>query len=142
MSNSAAVAPALAADSQALQRSLESLDLNVLRAAKQFNNPRLSRFLDGEEDYDDENDEVTDHDDGVVQELRDPAVVAAEVAAHLVRTSFSLDCAKPEDLPSLSSGSLNSNISSTLQRTSTSKVLCLILTMRPLLRPTITKGST
>jgi hypothetical protein len=77
---------------QTVQSTLESANLKILRTVKQFHNPRLFKFLDGDDDdeYDDElysNDGDLDGENyptGPPKELRDPEMVAADVAAHLV----------------------------------------------------------
>jgi len=92
--SSSTTAPALTTAAQTLQSTLDSSDLKILRTVTQFNNPQLFKFLDG--DNDDGDDEDYDEEDsrlenaiGTLPELRDPAIVAADVVANLVWTSSS-----------------------------------------------------
>jgi hypothetical protein len=90
-------APTVAAKD--IQSALEYTNLKILRVVKQFNDPKHFKFLDGENnDCDDDVDDSENEDGGelgavggtnnaieTIHETRDPAIVAADVAAHLVR---------------------------------------------------------
>jgi hypothetical protein len=88
-------APTVAAKD--IQSALEYTNLKILRVVRQFNDPKHFKFLDGENN-DDDVDDSEDEDGGeisaaggtnnaieIIHETRDPAIVAADVAAHLVR---------------------------------------------------------
>jgi hypothetical protein len=73
------------------QSTLEGANLQILRNVKQFNNSKLFKFLDDDYIGDDDNDDELDIDDGdglVKREWKDPAVVSADVATHIVGYSY------------------------------------------------------
>jgi hypothetical protein len=78
MSVTATLSPTLTATAQSLRSALESAHLNIIQADRQFERECQ------EDDVQDEN-IAPDLRNDSSKSIRDPAVVAADVAAHIVR---------------------------------------------------------
>ena len=79
MSVTATLSPTLTATAQSLRSALESAHLNIIQADRQFERECQ------EDDVQDENIAPDLRNDSSKSSIRDPAVVAADVAAHIVR---------------------------------------------------------